>query len=289
MRALDTSNLGFSLGVQQWDKPNFTPPYLLIQSAKSISLHTQTTKECQGKRSLNGIMAIISKIWSQSALELDLSLCCLVLDAVPRRQSAHWRSPAHNPSTCQSHPSAVLARAFETTLGRASPHSALNLAGQTPPPLAPASSAPPARATQVSATVASHFQRPSASTEPLDSFPKTLWSFSKLEPRHCLTGEAESPLPDFGHPPPLVNQAIWWVIVQFLVPMSSLTSGEALWPVQLNYTALDSPESSPSTSSPHAHVDRPTPTIAGDDPHIGVTVKTSPTPSTTSPEQSRRR
>jgi hypothetical protein len=27
-------------------------------------------------------MAIISKIWGQSALELDLSLCCLVLDVV---------------------------------------------------------------------------------------------------------------------------------------------------------------------------------------------------------------
>jgi hypothetical protein len=88
-------------------------------------------------------MAIISKIWSQSALELDLSLRCLVLDAVPRRQSSHWRSPVHTPSACQSHPSAVLARAFKTTLGRASPHSTLNLAGQTPP-LAPASSAPPA-------------------------------------------------------------------------------------------------------------------------------------------------
>jgi hypothetical protein len=28
-------------------------------------------------------MAIISKIWSQSMLELDLSLRCLVLDVVP--------------------------------------------------------------------------------------------------------------------------------------------------------------------------------------------------------------
>jgi hypothetical protein len=36
------------------------------------------TKECQRKRSLNRIMAIISKIWSQSMLELDLSLRCLV-------------------------------------------------------------------------------------------------------------------------------------------------------------------------------------------------------------------
>jgi hypothetical protein len=105
----------------------------LIQSAKPISLHTQTTKECQGKRSLNGIMAIISKIWSQSTLELDLSLRCLVLDAVPRRHSTHWHSPAHTSSACQSHPSVMLARAFKTTPGRASPHSALTLAGQTHP------------------------------------------------------------------------------------------------------------------------------------------------------------
>jgi hypothetical protein len=60
-----------------------SPLYLLIQSAKPASPHTQTTKEPERKRSLNGIMAIISKIWGQYALELDLSLRCLVLDAVP--------------------------------------------------------------------------------------------------------------------------------------------------------------------------------------------------------------
>jgi hypothetical protein len=127
------------------------------------------TKECQGKRSLNGIMAIIAKIWSQSTLELDLSLRCLVLDVVPTRQSAHWRSPTHTLNACQSHPSVVLARAFKTTPRRASPHSALTFADETLS-LAPASSAPPARATRAPATVASHFQRPSASTKPLDSF-----------------------------------------------------------------------------------------------------------------------
>jgi hypothetical protein len=65
------------------------------------------------KRSLNGIMAIIANIWSQSSLELDHSLRSLVLDAVPKRQSAHWRSPAHTLSACQSHPSAVLAPALK--------------------------------------------------------------------------------------------------------------------------------------------------------------------------------
>jgi hypothetical protein len=91
-------------------------------------------KEMSEKRSLNGIMAIIAKIWSQSALELDLSLRCHVLDAVPRRQSAHWRSPAHTLSVCQSHPSAVLARAFKTTPRRASPHSAHTFTGRPPEP-----------------------------------------------------------------------------------------------------------------------------------------------------------
>jgi hypothetical protein len=89
-----TRDLLFVLG----SKTNLTSPrlYLLIQSAKTASLHTQTIKECQGKRSLNGIMSIISKIWSQSALEHDLSLRCLVLDVVPdarARTGARSRTP----------------------------------------------------------------------------------------------------------------------------------------------------------------------------------------------------
>jgi hypothetical protein len=44
---------------------------------------------CTLKPGVTGIMAIISNIWSQSTLEHDLSLRCLVLDAMPRHQSAH--------------------------------------------------------------------------------------------------------------------------------------------------------------------------------------------------------
>jgi hypothetical protein len=47
-----------------------------------------------------------------------------------------------------------------------------------------------------------------------------------------------------ARPLPRVDRAIWWAILQFLTPMSSLTSSEAHWPVQLNFTALDRPESS---------------------------------------------
>jgi hypothetical protein len=49
-----------------------------------------------------------------------------------RRQSAHWRSPAHALSACQSLPSAALTPTFKATPGRASPHPVLTLVGQTP-------------------------------------------------------------------------------------------------------------------------------------------------------------
>jgi hypothetical protein len=57
------------------------------------------------------------------------------------------------------------------------------------------------------AVVASPFCWTPALPQPLDRFPVKPWSFSKLEPRPCLTGEADSPSPDFGHPPPHVNRA----------------------------------------------------------------------------------
>jgi hypothetical protein len=96
--------------------------------------------------------------------------------------------------------------------------------------------------------MASPFCWPPASPQPLDRFPVKPWSFSKLEPRHCLTGEADSPSPDFGRPPPRVDQAIRWAILKFLAHLSFLTSGEALWPVHLDNRAVSRPDSSPLTS-----------------------------------------
>jgi hypothetical protein len=124
----------------------------LIQSAKPASLHTQTTKECQGKRSLNGIMAIISKIWRQSALELDLSLRCLVLDAVPDARARTGVRPRTPKALVRA--SVVPARTYKASPGAprltpCSPSPARH------PSLAPASSLPPAIATRASATVAS--------------------------------------------------------------------------------------------------------------------------------------
>jgi hypothetical protein len=97
-----------------------SPLYLLIQSAKPASLHTQTIKECQGKRSLNGIMAIISKIWSQSALELDLPLRCLVLDTVPGARARTSVRPRTPRALVRASPSDVPARAYKAFPG--APH-----------------------------------------------------------------------------------------------------------------------------------------------------------------------
>jgi hypothetical protein len=148
-------------------------PNLRLQSTKSIGRHTQTTNEGQVKRSLKGIMAIIMKIWSQWAPESDHSQRCLVLDAVPRRQSAHRCSSAHASSASQSSPQSYSPAPLKAIPGRATLHStlALTVVAQS---LAPASSAPPARATQTPAITASHSQRPLASPEPLDSFPMEL-------------------------------------------------------------------------------------------------------------------
>jgi hypothetical protein len=102
-------------------------------------------------------MAIISKIWSQSALELDLSLSCLVLDAMPGARARTSVRPRMPRARVKALPSAVLARAYKASLG--APH----LAPCSPslarrPSLAPVSSLPPAIVTRASATMASPLQ-----------------------------------------------------------------------------------------------------------------------------------
>jgi hypothetical protein len=106
-------------------------------------------------------MAIISKIWSQSALELDLSLRCLVLDVVPGARARTSIRPRMPRALVRAPHSTVLARAYIATPG--APH----LTPCSPSParrlsLTPASSFLPAIATRASATVASSLQlRPS--------------------------------------------------------------------------------------------------------------------------------
>jgi hypothetical protein len=179
----------------------------LIQSAKPASLHTQTTKECQGKRSLNGIMAIISKIWSQSALELNLSLRCLVLDVVPGARARTGVRPRMPRALVRASPSAVPARAYKASPG--APH--LTPCSPSParrPSLAPASSLPPAIATQASPTVASPPRSLPSHACPSVSFADSSSSFPSSRTRQNYTGEPRSSSPDFGRPPARIDRAI---------------------------------------------------------------------------------
>jgi hypothetical protein len=65
-------------------------------------------------------MAIISKIWSQSALELDLSLRYHVLDAVPGARARTGVRPRTPRALVRALPSVVLARAYKSSPG--APH-----------------------------------------------------------------------------------------------------------------------------------------------------------------------
>jgi hypothetical protein len=100
-------------------------------------------------------MAIISKIWSQSTLELDLSLRCLMLDTVPGARARTGVRPRTPRALVRTLPSAMLARAYKASLG--APHlTPCSPSSARRPSLAPASSFPPAIATQASTTVAAH-------------------------------------------------------------------------------------------------------------------------------------
>jgi hypothetical protein len=118
-------------------------------------------------------MAIISNIWSQSALELDLSLRCLVLGAVPGARARTSVRPRTPWALVRAPPSAVLARAYKASPG--APH--LTLCSPSParrPSLTLASCFPPAIATRASATVASPLQLLPSRASRLDSFAKSL-------------------------------------------------------------------------------------------------------------------
>jgi hypothetical protein len=281
------SNPRSSLRARQWYKPVFSPLYLLIVSKTCKHPHTND----------KGMSEEEISQWDHGHNLKDLEpihAWTRPLSALPRarrrarRQSAHWRLPAHARALVRAPPSAMLARAYKAFPGV--PH----LAPCSPSParrpsLAPASSLPPAIATRASATMASPLQSLPSHARRSVSFTNSLWSFPSSRTRQNFTGEPRSSSPDFGRPPARVDRAIRWVVLQFLAHTPSLIPGEALWPIWLINCALDRRTPRRRWAPPPVHVDRPTPTIPNGDPHIAVTLRTSPTTSDTSPEQSRRR
>jgi hypothetical protein len=194
-------------------------------------------------------MAIISKIWSQSVLELDLSLRCLVLDAVPGARARTGVRPRTPRALVRASPSAVPARAYKASPGVPHPTPCLPSPARRPS-LAPASSLPPAIATRASATMARPLRSLPSRASRSVSFANSLWSFPRSRTRQNFTGKPRSSSPDFGRPPARVDRAIRWVVLQFLAHTPSLIPSEALWPIWLINCALDRLDSSPATSSP---------------------------------------
>jgi hypothetical protein len=194
-------------------------------------------------------MDIISKIWSQFVLELDLSLRCLLLDAVPGARARTGVRPHTPRALVRALPSVMSARTYKASTG--TPH--LTPCSPSPtrrPSLAPASSLPPAIATRASATMASPPRSLPSRACPSVSFAGSSWSFPSSWTRQNFTGEPKSSSPDFGRAPARVDRAIRWVVLQFLTHTPSLIPGEALWPIWLINCALVRPDSSPPTSSP---------------------------------------
>jgi hypothetical protein len=155
------------------------------------------------------------KIWSQSALELDLSLRCLVLDAVPGARAPTGVRPRTPLALVRASPSAMPARAYKASPGM--PH--LTPCSPSParrPSLAPASSLPPAIATRASATVASPLRSLPSRASRSVSFANSSWSFPSSRTRQNFTRESRSSSPDFSRPPARVDRAIRWVVLQFL-------------------------------------------------------------------------
>jgi hypothetical protein len=115
------------------------------------------------------------------------------------------------------------------------------------------------------------------------NFARGPWSSPSPRTRQSLAGDPESPSPDSFRSPANVVRVSLCAILKF----HPQTVSHLVEPPELtNWNIAPWAGRNPRRRwvRPPAHVDRPTPTIAGDDPHIGVTVKTSPTPSTTSPE-----
>jgi hypothetical protein len=194
-------------------------------------------------------MAIIAKIWSQWALEHDHTLRCLVLDAEPRRQSVHWRSPSLAPSECQSRPGLSSHAPLKTTTRRATLRSTPTPAVPTPS-LAPTSSAPPAKPAEHSVAVTRPLQPISTRSRPSASFARDPWSSQSPQNWQSFTRDPESPLSDFFRSPANVDRVSLYAISQFFPCTTSMSPGQTSRANQLDYLVVIRPEPSPSTNSP---------------------------------------
>jgi hypothetical protein len=82
------------------------------------------------------------------------------------------------------------------------------------------------------------------------SFARDPWSSPSSQTQRNLTGNPESPLPDFFRSPANVDRVSHGTISQFLAYTASASLGKAPQASQLNYPTLRRPEHSPPTNFP---------------------------------------
>jgi hypothetical protein len=185
-------------------------------------------------------------------------------------------------------PSVVPARTYKASQG--APHfTPRSPSPASHPSLASASSFPPAIATRASASVASPLQPPQVAPVLRLAPPVAREAFQALGP-----GRTSPEARDRPHRTSVARRHAWTELSGEPFFNSSRT------PLPCSLVKLSDPfdgSISPwigqtprrRRAPPPVHADRPTPTIPDGDPHIVVTVRTTPTPSATSPEQSHRR
>jgi hypothetical protein len=251
-KSFDTTWHRFCLGLGSADRAIFTPSYLLTQAISSLGTHTRQEDLGMVKRRYTESLARYARLGRPTGVWTRAESHFHVFDRVLKRSAAHWLPSARVPRTVGSCPPRLRPAMPEGAykyLGCTTVCSSLCLTPRARTPT-PASSPPPAITARASATTTSSLQPLPSRVSHSVSFASGPWSFPSPRTRQSLTGDPGSPSPDFGRPQPRVDLAIRWAILKFLTHMSSLTSGEAPWPVQLDYRAVSRPDPSPLTSSP---------------------------------------
>jgi hypothetical protein len=214
--------------------------------------------------------------------------CSTLVGTPALAQPARALAPAFSQVRRSPLPSAMPAHAYKASPGV--PH----FTPRSPPParhpsLAPTSSFSPAIAARASATVASPLQSPQVAPALRLAPPVAREAFQVL-------GPGRTPPEGEDHPRRTsVARPRTWTELSGKPLSNSLHPCLPQHPVKLSdpfdWSIVPWIGQTPRRrrAPPPAHADRPTPTIPDGDPHIVVTLRTSPTPSTTSPEQSRRR
>jgi hypothetical protein len=212
--------------------PTLPPRNLPTRGQIHLSTAWGTTGIQQGRNLIQGFWIDTKRSWANRRLKVTrtnaatCSMPCLTGRARTGRCCARPRvwsaTPVPTPVPCPR-------AAIKPTLVHDHLPRCLLRTAPNSPELARSSGDLPA--TRQSRPRAPTVDRPSpptfARSEPLDSFPKRLWSLPELELRTSPTGIVQSCSPEFVTPPERVDQVTLCTISQFLVHMASTSPNGA--------------------------------------------------------------